>query len=53
LLRLAEQSLFYFFLVDVPNGMYSGQKIIKLIRIKMGAITKSIIATVTLMMWVK
>ena len=35
-----------FFRVEIPNGKYSGQKLIKLVRMKTPARTKRIIAVV-------
>jgi hypothetical protein len=37
---------FSFFRVEIPKGMYSGQKLIRLVRIKTPARTKSTMATV-------
>jgi hypothetical protein len=43
----------YFFLVEIPKGKYSGQKLIKLVRIKAPARIKRIMATVPDRMFVK
>jgi hypothetical protein len=39
--------------VEIPNGKYSGQKLMKLVRIKTPARIKRIIATVPEMMFAK
>jgi hypothetical protein len=42
-----------FFLVEMPKGQYNGQKLTRLVRIKIPANTKRTIATVPEIMFVK
>ena len=45
--------MYYFLFVEIPKGIYKGQKLIKLVSIKIPARIKRMIATVPEIKWLK